>query len=301
MGKLDKGFGPCFPGSFFRSRELNAKRPSSYDDVDKLWRVLTEEQTFDSNDLTNSGVLRRHTRIGPLYFRGQSDQSHGLSTSLHRFVKRESNQEITEAVLGQLEQAILDDAQSRGLGKGISSGQLLMILQHHSAPTRLMDVSLKPLEALYFAVEKNDKLDGRLFIISLNERVGKPSRMMLSANNELPWTKHVRNPTQSASEWTQSVQLVDEEPLDPRMVAQRGRFLVGGVQRAYPNLNMWFEKKQLSVIERQKISMLCMFFPLRGYLSASTNWPAIGWSIRIPSAWKPEIRRRLNLNPPVGL
>ncbi|WP_406326655.1 hypothetical protein [Streptomyces sp. NBC_00203] len=34
-------------------------------------------------------------------------------------------------------------------------------------------------------------------------------------------------------EWTQQVAVVAQAPLDPRMQAQRGRFLVGGLNRRY--------------------------------------------------------------------
>ena len=78
------------------------------------------------------------------------------------------------------------------------------------------------------------------------------------------------------------------------MIAQQGRFLVGGIQRAYANLNMWFDQ-QLRVVERQAISMLSIDFPKvpRARMS-TTHWPALGWTIRIPAEWKMEIRTRLN-------
>jgi hypothetical protein len=293
MSQLENRFGSDFPGTFFQSRELNATKSDEYATVDQLWNHLLEEQAVADDDISTVTNLRRQTQQGALYFRGQSNQGHGLSSSLHRLVGRESPAATTESLLSDLEETILEDARSRGLGKSVSPGQLLMILQHHFAPTRLIDVSLTPLEALFFAVESNDAVDGRLFIIALNERPDKPSKMKLSASEKLPWKRHVRNAAHSDAEWTQSVQLVDEEPLDPRMIAQRGRFLVGGVQRAYADLNIWFEDKQLRVVERQKISMLCMAFPKGSFRTSGTGWPAIGWTVRIPRAWKSELRTRL--------
>lgn len=287
MTHLPNRYGPAFPGDFFTSVELNARLPNYYDTVDKLWDVLTQEQDFPLSDVTSYGRLRGQTVTGALLFRGQSNQGHGLSSSLHRLVSAESTQPVTEQLLGDVEAAILNEASAHGLKKNVSPGELLMILQHHWAPTRLLDVSLKPLEALYFAVERNDAIDGRLFVLWLN----KQAELKLSGRADLPWTRYVRGGGQAASEWTQAVQLVNEQPLDPRMVAQQGRFLVGGVQRAYANLNMW-HTNQLRVSERQKISMFCIGFFYRPDPRIS-RWPALGWTIRVPAAWKSELRDRL--------
>lgn len=45
----------------------------------------------------------------------------------------------------------------------------LTILQHFRAPTRLLDFSLNPLIALYFATCDNENIDGRIIILSVNE------------------------------------------------------------------------------------------------------------------------------------
>lgn len=283
-------YGPNFPGEFFQSRELNGRKPRRFDSIDALWDVLTEEQSFLVGDTDSSGVLRSMTNVGALYFRGQSDQGYGLSTSLHRFARSESSKDLTEELLGHLERAILKEAASHGLDKNVSPGELLMILQHHEAPTRLLDVSLKPLEALYFAVEKSDAKDGRLFVLSLNNQ----STLSLAGKNDLPWTDYVRSKGKAAGEWTQSVRLVDEQPLDPRMIAQQGRFLVGGIQRAYADLNIWYDQ-QLRVVERQAISMLSVNFPkVTQSRMGATSWPAIGWTVRVPAEWKNELRQRLS-------
>jgi hypothetical protein len=289
MTNLPSRYGPEFPGDFFQAHELNGRAGVALPTPDQLWDILTEEQAVGITDWDSTTQIRRLTAPGRLFFRGQANGGHGLSSSLHRLIAEESDRPLTEALLGQVESAIIDEAAGHGLLKEISRGELLMILQHHSAPTRLLDVSLKPLEALYFAVEKLDAQDGRLFIVWLN---GQPD-LALRGTDELPWTGYVRPGGQAAAEWTQSVRLIDEQPLDPRMVAQQGRFLVGGVQRAYANLNMW-HTRQLRVSERQKISMLCIgFFSSPQSSMRNTQWPALGWTIRIPSAWKADLRGRL--------
>jgi hypothetical protein len=46
----------------------------------------------------------------------------------------------------------------------------LFIAQHHGAPTSLLDFSRNPLVALYFAVNENPKLDGRVIAIPIKEQ-----------------------------------------------------------------------------------------------------------------------------------
>lgn len=290
MPQSENRYGATFPGEFFQSRELNLRGGEHYATADELWSTLTAEQDLEVSDSTTSNTLRTQTATDRLYFRGQADQGFGLSTSLHRFARAEAKGALSEELLGGIEEAILAEAASHGLDKSVSPGELLMILQHHAAPTRLLDVSTKPLEALYFAVESGDAKDGRLFVLWLNNQ----PRATLSGRADLPWTTFVRAGGKAAAEWTQSVQLVDETPLDPRMVAQQGRFLVGGIQRAYADLNMWYDK-QLRVVERQAVSMLPILFPKVPQRDMpATSWPALGWTLRIPAGWKMDLRDRLH-------
>jgi hypothetical protein len=289
MAQLPSRYGSSFPGEYFRSRELNKQHEAALDSVGKLWDLLSAEQDLPITDSTSSNSLRSFTSIGRLFFRGQSNDGHGLSTSLHRFAKDESEDDLSEQLLADIEASILNEAASHGLDKNVTPGELLMILQHHAAPTRLLDVSLKPLEALYFAVEKYDAKDGRLFIVWLNNQ----PNVSLAGRTDLPWAEHLLADGKVATEWTQSVRLVDEQPLDPRMIAQQGRFLVGGIQQAFATMNLWYDK-QLRTVERQSISMLSINFPLLPQARMSTTlWPALAWTIRIPSSWKMELRSRL--------
>lgn len=292
MSTLPSRFGSELAGEYFSDRELNGNHGSLFGSVDSLWETLTVEQDEDSTARGGRSPMRTILGNESLHFRGQSNHGHGLSSSLHRFVRSESAEELSEKTLGDVEQAILAEAERHGLKKNVSPGELLMILQHHSAPTRLLDVSVKPLEALYFAVESNDSIDGRLFFIWLRE----PKGLVLSGIDHLPWANHVRSATTSASGWTQSLRVVEEQSLDPRMIAQRGRFLVGGLNRAYANLNMWHERRQLRIAERTAISMFCIDFPKTDFddmQSRRTAWPALGWTVRIPAKWKLEIRQKL--------
>src|SRR5699024_10627242 len=173
---------------------------------------------------------------------------------------------------------------------------------HHQVPTRLIDVSMKPLEALYFAVEKEDGVDGRLFVVAphcgTDELPNSKEPLELSqgqgnvaeGKSPLPWVDAVRGVQQAHGEWSNEVRLVDEEPLDPRMRAQAGKFLVGGLHRAYRGLNMPGVDKDV----RPKISNLAINFnPPFGNGQISKEWRATGWSVRIYAEWKSELRNKL--------
>lgn len=207
-------------------------------------------------------------------------------------MRNENVDEITERGLAELEAAVLDEMAGRGVGRGMTRGELLMVLQHHGGPTRLMDVSDRPLEALYFAVEGGDATDGRLFLLNVIEREDGAHRMRLSVEEDLPWAKYVRGQKQASSEWTTAVKVIDERPLDPRMVAQRGRFLVGGLQRAYSGLTLQHDGEALTAAELQAVSMLTIGFLKR--VPQQTQWPALGWTIRIPASEKPRLRELLS-------
>lgn len=85
--------------------------------------------------------------------------------------------------------------------------------------------------------------------------------------------------------------MVDEQPLDPRMRAQAGKFLVGGVHSAYSGLNM----PGISAAQRPDISSLAINFkPSQGPTKLSQAWGASGWSVRVHASWKPELRDRLS-------
>jgi hypothetical protein len=289
MAQLPNRYGSAFPGEFFHSRELNATHSKRFNSIEKLWDILENEQDLPLADWTTPNTLRHLTSVDRLFFRGQTNQGHGLSTSLHRFATSESTQDLSEQLLAGIEKSILDEAKRHGLDKNVTPGALLMILQHHAAPTRLLDVSVKPLEALYFAVERYDARDGRLFIVWLNDQPD----VSLVERLDLPWAEHLGQDGRVAKEWTQSVRLVDEPPLDPRMIAQQGRFLVGGIQQATETMNLWYDN-QLRITERQAISMLSINFPKVSQREMkTTRWPALAWTIRIPAKWKMELRSRL--------
>lgn len=309
---------PGFSASaFFTERELNSRL--GLGSADDLWRLLETEQSADPGQET---PLRKLT-ADSLLFRGQSDETYSLSTSLHRALKADVTSALSESSMVEAETRIRDRVVAMGVGKGLDQLQLQQLLQHHHAPTRLLDVSRSPLEALFFATEDRDRTDGRFFVVAVVEGGSEP---LDATGNDLPWAGYVRGRKNADSRWTRAVNVIEGGALDPRMIAQNGVFLVGGLRRDYGENGLTFEGRRLNVEELQAVSMLNIGFPKRYRVRSRTadpqeqapsehaaepaeqddsavqgeharadrrTWPAYAWTIRIPAAWKKELRAKL--------
>lgn len=281
--------GPAFVSDFFRDRELNARSALGLSDEQTLWDFLLASRTGTAEGSPGHMTpLEQATKRGPLVYRGQADEGHGISSSLYRFVRGETSAVITEPLLFDIERHILQEARGKQLGKGLRDGPLLMLLQHYGFPTRLVDVSTGPLEALYFATEQGDAKDGRLFVFKLVERSGWRHEINLDYQ-DLPWDKAGRG------DWTETVSLVEPLALDPRMGAQKSKFLVGGTIRASADRNIHFQGHNnfLDKGELPQITTLSVGFHRQSPGVERTPWHALGWSIRIPGTWKAPLRKRL--------
>ncbi|MEJ6543540.1 FRG domain-containing protein [Brachybacterium paraconglomeratum] len=289
-----------FVEDYFSARELNKRFrfDSSAAGFNRFWEWVSSE----------SGVKVPGPEPlckAPKYFRGQTRSWYGFTSSLYRICKQAlgEDRQVDELHLAKAENAVINALRNEGMGRRMTDGELLMIAQHHLVPTRLIDVSTMPLEALFFAVEKEDGTDGRFFIVAPHqEGSGLPhaeaplrlSGLASSAGGadtrRLPWADAVRGTRQARDGWSIDVRLVDEEPLDSRMRAQAGKFLVGGVHRSYGGLNM----PKVTSVERPDISCLAInFAPKTGRTQISQSWRATGWSVRVHASWKPRLREML--------
>jgi hypothetical protein len=244
------------------------------------------------------------------FYRGQPNADYALTSSLFREIWA-NDPDVTEMKMQEVEKNLLMVMKKiEGIGRLMTDGELLAVLQHHGIPTRLIDVSAEPYEALFFAVDRAEDTDGRLFIIELPAvtRDGQPDTILLTAQDELEWKGTALGPRNAKSAWTNRVAVIHPNDLDPRMRAQRGRFLVGGLTASYPGRPMRFEGKRLTAQQQDEITNLNIFFP--DYAVPGKNWPAKAWTVRIEAQWKRGLRDRLkaldkpitmdSMYPPIG-
>ena len=106
----------------------------------------------------------------PTWFRGQSDQSWSLTPSIARNPADLSAEITTIKVFKQQSRPHL-------LGLPSTEWEWIFLMQHHRAPTRLLDWTERPLVGLYFAVqdESMDSRDAALWFldpVALNKHSG---------------------------------------------------------------------------------------------------------------------------------
>ncbi len=231
------------------------------------------------------------------FFRGQRDASWGITSNLYRHLKPsvvETGERYEPDLLAR-EEVVLRQMRAQGLGRVMSDGELLMVLQHHGIPTRLIDVSERALEALFFAVEKEDTTDGRLFLLGL--RPESSESVLLTGEWREPrfWAGYGRGRTQAVAAWTNRIYVVEDGSLDPRMRAQRGKFLVGGLPKAYSGSAAYTLESgdALTKAQVQRVSNLSITFPKRFARKHATARAAVGWNIEVPGDWKPRLRHLL--------
>lgn len=166
-------------------------------------------------------------------WRGVAKASHPLYSSIVRYYRSVHGTVPTEKQLRVFERGVFNEARNWSLdwhreGGRLTALELLAAMQHHGIPTRLLDFTLNPLFALWFATEKHDEIPGRVFAIDISDRLTDRE----SAAQPEPWWW--KKPDDSATEWTARSWIWRPPPFEPRIVRQSGVFLVGGVPTTTP-------------------------------------------------------------------
>jgi hypothetical protein len=172
---------------------------------------------------TDEALLRAVARVSTYssearyVWRGQPDLAWGLNPGLVRRLqdRKRFRSPITETLLRGHEQQLLESALARGYGRQSGHIELLAVLQHHGAATRLLDVSSDPMVAMWFAVEDEGRLgsDGVLFAINVSRA------RIIGGTESRTWNEILDDLD------TESIAYYEPPGADERIKVQRGRFV----------------------------------------------------------------------------
>lgn len=217
---------------------------------------FSKAATPDSNDDTFDSKTESHV----WFFRGQKDSSFAFTSTLYRrlsvttryepstitpdeapcvehFLHSRNRTDKLERLMINAEINLLNKAREIGIGRGLTALETLTLLQHHGSPTRLIDITSDWRVALFFACESDDDRDGRMFLIKAESDDWK---RFPKEKNETKQAKHLI--WEHFFNIDQNVPLLNDSILwkiktwpillpfsDPRMISQRGFFLVSGI------------------------------------------------------------------------
>lgn len=174
-------------------------------------------------------------------WRGQVDAAWCLHSGLYRRVlAASSGSSPKESDLLKAEDRLLGIARDRWRFDQMPYLELVAHLQHYRAPTRLLDVSLSPLVALWFAVEQQnneeDRRDGRVFAIDVTDRSVRLDSEW--STYDIPWRNFAKD-----SKWSLELPLLWKPPsYNDRIPAQQSGFLLAGVPKFYRGSNSQYRK-----------------------------------------------------------
>jgi hypothetical protein len=198
----------------------------------KLFGELQEPKDFI--ELLNLINLYHFDELQVCIWRGQGNIDWRIDHSAYRRLTL-NKKNITEQELITYEHSLLKQATHKGYrhqnGRILSDLELMALLQHHGAATRLIDFSRNVLIALWFAV--SDELEKTGILIGLNtENVAGYENGDVIIKD---YKKHIND----IKEYT--VPQTWEPPIiTPRIAAQHSQFLYSGLSKS-KNGSLMFE------------------------------------------------------------
>ena len=182
----------------------------------------------DFNEIINRLDIIVPPKIGCIY-RGHSDESWKLKPSFHRHFepwplpKYEALLKIERIALGQFRRQAHLHVSSNVINKLTTVLDWWMLMQHHNAPTRLLDWTRSPYVAAYHACEKDFDKDGVVWIV-VGSALHKKMKTIYKVDSVPP--KNISDSFFLGPDETSEVFFVNPHFETDRMVAQQGLFTV---------------------------------------------------------------------------
>lgn len=239
-----------------------------------------------------------------LVWRGVVDSTWPIHSSLRRRVAQLTGEDPGETLLQRYEREILQRCRGNWRYDNMPAMEILAHLQHFGGPTRLIDVTLNPLVALWFAVEQKydergrpvDSGDGRLFAFAVRERITLGSHLGMDwGGRELPWSG--LEAKDGWGRWDTPPVLWVPPAYNERISAQNAGFLIGGTPASWKNGNRWKAQpgatRSLGIREVRAASSLYVRPAAVDRSTQLDSYPV--YNFRITSRAKAEIKQALEL------
>jgi hypothetical protein len=228
-------------------------------------RVSTLTEYLEAVQTISAYQAATQTRFA---WRGVADANYPLHSRLSRAYADVYGTSIPqERQLRAFEEQIIQEARDWGLDWRSSAGRLtaldlLAALQHFGAPTRLLDFTLNPLVALWFAVESDEVGEGRVFAVDISERLVT----RVDARRADPWWFRI-DPV-AVSPWTTESWAWLPPPLEVRIARQEACFLMGGIPTTRPARNVRVAGKWRPLVASEVRECMSLPFSLISYRQA---------------------------------
>ena len=191
-------------------------------------------------------------------WRGLGDVGYALHTSIHRRFLR-SKADLSDVAFAGAEIRLLKAARAAGYavigGRTITNVELLALLQHEGAATRFLDVTPDPFIALFFACEHALVSDSSAALVAIRIEDDQVARDLPEPFEGDTVFETVRD---AASNRERSYFLWQPPPLNERIKAQRGMFIIGKltaepVEQTYSSIELGLLDKALEKTRVDKL------------------------------------------------
>ncbi|HEX8306019.1 MAG TPA: FRG domain-containing protein [Jatrophihabitans sp.] len=201
-------------------------------------------------DVANITVATGHRYV----WRGIKDATYRLDSALARRLMA-SKVDLTASNLARSEARLVQSARDARLDQGLSSAELLALLQHAGASTSLLDVTPDPFIALFFATEPVGALKP-CALMAIRVPGATPARQAAHTfkgplpDNGSSGSVFTRLREEQKLPRTTRPILWEAPFLDNRMRAQRGMFLATTAPRSdmeYGSIDLGLEAKEVEI------------------------------------------------------